>query len=595
MSDFIYEFEKRYSKCKKHGMVLPDAVLSFKLLDSCDFSTNERKLALTATSDLKYENMKSALTRIFGNEGQGQSSKKEDGILIKPKEEALYTKDRPSYQRYDKKPFRNFGNRNGNNSTGGKSSVNQLIGMSYGSGVIDTACTKTVTGKRWLTNFLGKLNEEERSAVKKEPSRKGFRFGDGLQVSSFEKVTIPAKIGDVKCNIETEVVNTDIPLLLSKDSLKKAETILDLVNDKAEMFGQSVNLEFTSSGHYCVNILDNSCEDVLVVDSIGLQSQDEMRKTINKLHLQFGHATVERLTTLLKNSGQIKENVIDVLKSVVAKCDVCARYKRPTPRPVVGLPLGTLEGTTSSQIVGDHNSTLIAARKAFIAAESSEKIRRAIRKQIRTTEGPFVTGDKIYYKRPDATEWKGPGTVIGQDGAVVFVRHGGIMVRVHQSQLRRTSEAEIPVIEKTSDDTEVDVNKNVQMDSDEEVEPTNESSVDQESIPDTNTLNLSRIRTGQTLQYKNQESDESMTAKVLSRAGKVSGKNKHWYNLEFSKPVELMSMKQSVDLSKVVDLKINDDIDSEENVMPSCGIQYPVLFVYSADCKQYLIIQANNR
>lgn len=48
-------------------------------------------------------------------------------------------------------------------------------------------------------------------------------------------------------------------------------------------------------------------------------------------------------------------------------------------------------------------------------------------------------GDKVYYKRVDSPEWRGPGVVIGQDGAVVFVRHGGTCVRVHYLRLRKVS------------------------------------------------------------------------------------------------------------------------------------------------------------
>ena len=74
--------------------------------------------------------------------------------------------------------------------------------------------------------------------------------------SILPKVKIPATIGQIKCHIETEVVTTDIPLLLSKASLKKAEAVLDIKNYKAVMFKQPVTLELTTSGHYCVNILD---------------------------------------------------------------------------------------------------------------------------------------------------------------------------------------------------------------------------------------------------------------------------------------------------------------------------------------------------
>ena len=66
------------------------------------------------------------------------------------------------------------------------------------------------------------------------------------------------KNGQSKCHIETEVVPTNIPLLLSKTSLKKEGAVLDIQNDKAVIFKQSVTLEFTTSGHYCVNILEKN-------------------------------------------------------------------------------------------------------------------------------------------------------------------------------------------------------------------------------------------------------------------------------------------------------------------------------------------------
>jgi hypothetical protein len=50
---------------------------------------------------------------------------------------------------------------------------------------------------------------------------------------------------------------------LSKSSLKKANTVLDLKEDKVTMFDNPVELEFTSSGHYCINILKTNPEDLL--------------------------------------------------------------------------------------------------------------------------------------------------------------------------------------------------------------------------------------------------------------------------------------------------------------------------------------------
>jgi hypothetical protein len=118
----------------------------------------------------------------------------------------------------------------------------------FGSAVIDTACTRTVCGKQWLEYFKAYIymREEDKAMVKVAPSAKTFRFGDGADVKSFQYVTIPAMIGETACNINTDVVDVELPLLLSKASLKKAKTVLDLQNDTATMFQKPVQLQYTS-------------------------------------------------------------------------------------------------------------------------------------------------------------------------------------------------------------------------------------------------------------------------------------------------------------------------------------------------------------
>ena len=56
-------------------------------------------------------------------------------------------------------------------------------------------------------------------------------------------------------------------------------------------------------------------------------------------------------------------------------------------------------GTTEIKTVREHISTLHAARKAFINAEISDKLRRALRKQVRKTRQYYDMNDIVYYKR----------------------------------------------------------------------------------------------------------------------------------------------------------------------------------------------------
>ena len=129
-----------------------------------------------------------------------------------------------------------------------------------------------------------------------------FRFGDGRKIVSEELVIIPAKIGDTVCKIKTEVVQNDIPLLLSKESLKRADAVLDLKNDKAVLFCNEIKLKQTSSGQYCVT-LKNACsnhgtDEVLIIEEA--QTNTGKRKIAKKLHKQFGHSKSREIEIFVK-------------------------------------------------------------------------------------------------------------------------------------------------------------------------------------------------------------------------------------------------------------------------------------------------------
>ena len=72
---------------------------------------------------------------------------------------------------------------------------------------------------------------------------------------SQNKATIPVKIGKTPCNIEVEIADAKISLLLSKSSLKKTNTLIDLQNDKVKMFDEDIDIKLSSNGHHAIDIL----------------------------------------------------------------------------------------------------------------------------------------------------------------------------------------------------------------------------------------------------------------------------------------------------------------------------------------------------
>lgn len=65
---------------------------------------------------------------------------------------------------------------------------------------------------------------------------------------------MPANIAGKDVTVKTDVVDSDIPLLLSRAAMKIAGVKMDLQNDTATIMGKEVALNLTSSEHYCIPI-----------------------------------------------------------------------------------------------------------------------------------------------------------------------------------------------------------------------------------------------------------------------------------------------------------------------------------------------------
>ena len=187
--------------------------------------------------------------------------------------------------------------------------------------------------------------------MKSFKSNTEFRFGDGKSIISEQCVSIPCKIAGVNVNVETDVVKSEIPLLLSKDCMKKAGTKIDFVNDKINIFGKEINLKFTSSGHYTIPLNEyhksseliieeqKFTEILLTIDNIEKKSNEKKQQIAVKLHKQSGHPKSSKLIDLIKSSGITDKIFFDIVKELDQSCDICLQYKKPKSRHVVGFSL----------------------------------------------------------------------------------------------------------------------------------------------------------------------------------------------------------------------------------------------------------------
>ena len=395
MNDYIIEYEHIYKRMEDFDMKLPDAVLAFKLLDGANITEDDRKLALALGKEMKFNDMKSALKRLFN---------KISCTTVAPikSEEAFYSKSRnkKTKQSYSTKsrPKLNPLDKHGKISrcvvcsqpcigqinvhiamtkelscmlkkmkivkTTSSEEINIVlmtekiekseifVAKASKSAVIDTPCTKTVAGKQWFDNFKANLTKHSLDEIQYFPSSTSFKFGDGRKVQSTMRVIFPAMLAGKYCKINAEIVDENIPLLLSKSSLRRCQTNINMGHDKATIFNKEIQLHQSTSGHYCIDILpkfepQQPMSEVVLMLEAKLPSKKKS-KQIDKIHKQLGHASIESMQNLFRNANLLDKNISESITETVTECQTCAKLKKPQSRPVVGLAKSNMfNGTVS--------------------------------------------------------------------------------------------------------------------------------------------------------------------------------------------------------------------------------------------------------
>ena len=803
-------------------MKLPDGVLAYRFLQSANLKEEHMNLCRATIKEFKYEEMKRKVMSLYGDRvqmgaavkeepvfyagyqssgprgrggraragqyhrGRGQTSDSQSQKMNPPGKYGTpstcaycgsrfhWIKDCPDKQNNwrsdkEKKVLYNEADEyppdlseiNINLLAKANDQMKLFVGETMGCAVVDSGCAKTVVGKQWLDCYKELPNIPGNLDVKR--SNNIFRFGKGSPSVSEGKVQLPATIGSKQVLIETDIVADDVPLLLSKEALKKARTVLDFDNDTAVMFNEKQTLIATNSGHYAIPLTP-------FVDNVKLESQITLisgvktdsfdaSKIAEKLHRQFCHCSAERLSRLIQSSNiwdaERVKYLITAVNQYTKDCNVCKQFKKPPPVPIVCLPLAsefnevvamdlvvlshgkyivhlidlftrysaacirtskrqecivdailkmwiayfgsprkfladnggefanseyrsmceslniemmktaaespwsngvcerhnavikesvlkTIEDTNCSAetavawavsaknslhgrsgfvpnilvfgrntnvsnvienelpamsakdfgvAVADNIKAMQAARENYLKSESSEKIKRALSHNVRTScEVVYNAGDKVYFKRNEDKQWRGPAKVLGQDGKTLLLKYDNQIVRVHVSRATSVTEkmsstpieqSNIPVEPQDQDEPIRRLNLESFIESDDDISdnPNTFEAVGQNQGGETAEQNLNAVAEGQNQctitagQYQNAEisgqndntevssdvnrnvleqikalpdvksqilfklidSDDWSTGYVHSRAGKSTGKYKSCFNIQDSK------------------------------------------------------------
>lgn len=242
-----------------------------------------------------------------------------------------------------------------------------LVGEALGAVVLDSACPRDVAGEFWVQSHIETLGENDLADVVVDSSDASFQFGDGQRTKSKKRVSFPAYLSGKREILSADIVAADIPFLLSEKTMRDLGMMIDF--GKREVFINNVlqkRVYVSSTGHYCLPIgkhfdLSVATSDMPLITSVvkldadvsldepivwlvkdifvSDMTRNEKMKMAKKLHRQFSHAD-KRLKMLLTDAGVKDEELFQIIDEVVRDCESCIKYKKGSPRPVVGFSMG---------------------------------------------------------------------------------------------------------------------------------------------------------------------------------------------------------------------------------------------------------------
>ena len=178
-------------------------------------------------------------------------------------------------------------------------------------------------------------------------------------------------------------------------------------------------------------------------------------------------------------------------------------------------------------------------------------------------------GDMVFYKRNDCHRWQGPATVGGIDGRQVMVKHGGSRACVHAFKLQHHNGEDFSdMLSGPKDGTTDGDNAGLNVPP---IEMTKVSGDDEEVGDEPPVAASLKPRIGMHIGGVRNSTGEYFTGKIVSRAGKATGKYNNCFNVkaDSDNTISLMDFnsefdewRQIQDSEEVLVCSSSEEIDS---------------------------------
>ena len=179
--------------------------------------------------------------------------------------------------------------------------------------ILDSGTTSTVIGRRWLQEYV--KNKLKPPILK---SSRSFKFGDsprhcrmGLVKLEFEVDSKSGKEGDVRliCMVEADIVNCDVPLLISRTALTRVAGILNFGDNSLLVNGKYlIGLKQYGNGHLGFQVATHERTEQQKREPLTMYSAEEVLPVVSE---EEG----------AKECVAAKQEIFDMIQCVGNLCD----------------------------------------------------------------------------------------------------------------------------------------------------------------------------------------------------------------------------------------------------------------------------------
>ena len=229
---------------------------------------------------------------------------------------------------------------------------------------------------------------------------------------------------------------------------KKKETVAAAIcAGWISIFGQPVRFMADNGGEFANSDFTEMCERFNIVPQNSAAESPFSNGMVARHHAMLAEMTIKTREDS-KCSWEIALSWALSAKNSMQMFGGYSAYqltmgRNPSLPNVIDNKLPAMEGPSCvSKVVEDNLRAMHKAREEFAKCESSSKIKRALKSQVRTCNDEyFDNGKRVWYKRNNSHEWHGPGVVLGRESQCIVIKHGNQYIKVHPCHITRGLDA----------------------------------------------------------------------------------------------------------------------------------------------------------